>query len=135
MVRTERKDLIKPYWNAHGGTGTMISEFIAVQRAPGQQQRAIDGVIVEDGKGRWLPNKGYDSDEIAGKEITVVQAKFGNLGMYLLGQALFSKELMKPFKPRCIRTIALCEDSDAVLAPLAKEYGIEVVCRSEFKSV
>jgi hypothetical protein len=47
--------------------------------------------------------------------------------MYLMGQALFSRELMKPFRPASIRTVALCAKDDSVLRPLAEEYGIEVV--------
>ena len=133
MPKSERKALIAPYWNEHGGT--MISEFTAVKRIPGQQQRrSIDGVIVHDDKTRWLHHRDY-KEEIAGQDITVIQAKLGNLGMNLLGQALFSKELMQNFNPKSIRAIALCENSDTALAPLAKKYGIEVVCRSEFKSV
>jgi hypothetical protein len=57
----------------------------------------------------------------------VVQAKASRLGMYLLGQALFSKHLVEPFRPRSVRTIALCASSDSVLEPLARSHGIEVV--------
>jgi hypothetical protein len=52
------------------------------------------------------------------------------LGMYLLGQTLFSRELIKErFAPRSVRTVALCADSDAVLGPIAEaeRFGIEVV--------
>ena len=46
--------------------------------------------------------------------------------MYLMGQALFSRELMKPFGPASIRTVALCAKDDSVLRPLAEAFGIEV---------
>jgi hypothetical protein len=46
--------------------------------------------------------------------------------MYLMGQALSSRELMKPFMPASIRTVALCGKDDSVLRPLAEPYGIEV---------
>jgi hypothetical protein len=46
--------------------------------------------------------------------------------MYLMGQALFSRELMKRFTPASIRTVALCGKDDSVLRPLAEQYGIEV---------
>ena len=134
MPRNERKDLIVPYWNERAHSETLISEFIAVRGGGDRGRRSIDAVIVHDGKSRWLRNSDYSPKEIAGKEITVIQAKLGRLGMNLLGQALFSKELMQKFRPRCIKTIALCEDSDAVLAPLAKKHGIEIVSRSEFQS-
>ncbi len=48
--------------------------------------------------------------------------------MYLLGQALFSRELMRVFNPRSVRTVAVCERDDEVLRPLAERYGIEIVC-------
>jgi hypothetical protein len=47
--------------------------------------------------------------------------------MYLMGQALFSRDLMRPFLPRSIRTVALCNQDDSVLRPLAEAHGIEVV--------
>lgn len=65
--------------------------------------------------------------EIEGKDIIVVQTKANRLGMYLLGQAVFSKELMKPLKPKNIRTVAICIKGDNVLEPIASEYGVEVV--------
>jgi hypothetical protein len=48
--------------------------------------------------------------------------------MYLLGQALFSRLLIKKFfAPKPVRTVALCAADDTVLGPIAKDYGIEVV--------
>jgi hypothetical protein len=47
--------------------------------------------------------------------------------MNLLGQALFSAELVRGAGPRRLRTIALCTVDDQVLRPLAVQYGIEVV--------
>lgn len=48
--------------------------------------------------------------------------------MYLMGQAVFSAELMKRFKPRSIRSVALCEKNDALLGPLLERFpSVEVV--------
>jgi len=47
--------------------------------------------------------------------------------MSVLGQALFSAELLRGAGPRRVSTIALCSDDDDVLRPLAVRYGIEVV--------
>jgi hypothetical protein len=47
--------------------------------------------------------------------------------MNLLGQTLFSAELLRSAGLRNIRTIALCTADDEVLRPLAMRYGIEVV--------
>ena len=42
-------------------------------------------------------------------------------------QTLFSKELLKRFKPRCIRSVVLCTDDDALLRPLLEKHkGCEV---------
>ncbi len=47
--------------------------------------------------------------------------------MNVLGQALFSAELLRQTGARGVRTIALCTADDEVLRPLAMRYGIEVV--------
>jgi hypothetical protein len=63
-----------------------------------------------------------------GRDIVIVQTKALRLGMYLLGQALFLRELIKDrFAPRSIRTVALCAIDDAILHPIAERYGVEVV--------
>ena len=118
--------MILRYWEETGGT--LVEEFLAVRRAKGQGQRLLDGVIVHDGQTRRLRNRDYDPDDLRGRDIIVVQAKRNRLGMYLLGQALFSRELMKRFSPRTIKTVALCERDDATLGPLAERHCIEVVC-------
>ena len=114
--------LTRPYWRTVGGT--LIEEFPAVRAGPDNGPRLLDGVIILGGPFEIRP---ADSVELAGKDIVVVQTKASRLGMYLLGQAVFSRRLMEPFKPSSIRSVALCTKGDAVLEPLAKEYGIEVV--------
>ena len=47
--------------------------------------------------------------------------------MYLMGQAFFSRELMKTFKPKSIKTVAICGKDDTVMRDLCKEFDIEVV--------
>ena len=63
----------------------------------------------------------------------VVQTKNERLGMYLMGQTLFSRELVnRRFHPRSVRAVALVRLSDEVLEPLLREYGCEVeVCPRE----
>lgn len=42
-------------------------------------------------------------------------------------QTVFSKELLKRYKPRCIRSVVVCPDDDALLrALLEKHKGCEV---------
>ena len=114
--------LTRRYWREIGGT--LIEEFPAVRLGPNQGKRLIDGVVVLDG-----PHviASHAEVEIENREIVVIQTKASRLGMYLLGQALFSRHLMMPFRPRSIDTVAICTKGDAVLEPWATAYGIKVV--------
>lgn len=50
------------------------------------------------------------------------------LGMYLMGQAFFSAQLIQRFHPRSVVSVALCLQDDAVLRPLFEHYaGMRVV--------
>ena len=72
--------------------------------------------------------RGQRSISIEGKDVIVVQAKAGRLGMYVMGQGVFSLGLMKRLKPKSVRSVILCEDDDAVLGPLLKQFpDVEVV--------
>ena len=114
--------LTRRYWNEIGGT--LIEEFPAVRLAPNQGRRLIDGVVVLDG---LHVVAGHGEVEIENREIVVIQTKAHRLGMYLMGQALFSRHLMMPFRPRSVETVAICTKGDAVMEPLAAAYGIKVV--------
>lgn len=110
------------YWESIGGS--LIEEFPAVRRGPNNAQRLIDGVIVLDGKRRRIS---HDETTIQDQDIVVIQTKASRLGMYLMGQALFSAEMMKSFNPRSIRTVAICNQDDVILRPICDGAGIEVV--------
>lgn len=85
----------------------------------------MDHVIVLDGPHKIVKKSEVD---IQGKDIIVVQTKAYRLCMYLMGQAVFSKELMKRYKPRSIKSVAICTKSDSVLEPLLKRFDdVEVV--------
>jgi hypothetical protein len=115
--------MIRRYWESIGGT--LIEEFPAVRRCEGVGQRLIDAIIVPS----W-PRQIAMPGEVAlkGEQIIIVQAKASRLGMYLMGQALFSLELMKRFEPASIRSIALCSADDLVLRPILERFhGVEVV--------
>ena len=114
------------YWNSVGGT--LMEEFRAVRGSPTQGQRLLDGVIVLGGPKRILDRAEHAEQDLRGKDIIVVQTKVGRVGMYLLGQALFSRELMRAFGPRTVMSVAVCEQDDATLRPLAEKYGVEIVC-------
>ena len=115
--------LIRRYWKQVGGT--LVEEFPVVARSATNSQRLIDAVIMPK-----LPTKKVHWKEISleGQDVIVVQAKAGRLGMYLMGQAFFSAELIKKFRPASVRSVALCIADDSVLRPLLEQYaGLEVV--------
>ena len=114
--------LTERYWKSVGGS--LVHEFRAVQKTASQGQRLIDGVIIMDGQTRTAH---WRDVSLEGFNVISVQTKANRLGMYLLGQALFSAELLKTFKPKSIRTVAICTRGDTSLDPLARKYEIEVV--------
>jgi len=114
--------LTRRYWEETGGS--LIEEFLAVPGSTDRGKRLLDGVIIP---GEAFERKSARAVDLEGKNIIVVPTKVGRLGMYFLGQALFSARLMERFRPVSIRSVAICTKGDAVLEPLAKEYGIEVV--------
>lgn len=111
------------YWEQVGGT--LIEEFCAVPRARDCSNRLIDGIIIKGGEFRIARQAEID---ISDKEVVVVQAKAKRLGMYLMGQALFSAELLKRFNPRSIESVAIVTKDDAVLRAIFEKYeGMRVV--------
>ena len=136
-------------WKEEGGT--LIEEFPAV-RPRGRNspfgKRNLDGVIVLDKQGKHITEKdglkvngeilrppkngSLHEVKIEGREIIIVQTKMKDggrlyrLGMYLLGQALFSKDLMEPFQPKDIQSVAVCSKHDTVMEKLARKYEIDV---------
>ncbi|MBT7608229.1 MAG: hypothetical protein HN576_00640 [Bacteriovoracaceae bacterium] len=110
----------KEYFKKFPKDSILLEEFMAVRRSKDNGQRLIDGLIV------LKPSK-KDPKNIKGKDVVVIQTKAKRLGMYLLGQAFFSTMLIKKFKPKSVRTIAICAKSDVVMEKLAKQKGIEVV--------
>lgn len=114
--------LTKRFW---GGRGTLILEYKAVPRTADQAQRLIDGVIIPDGPSEEAH---WRDVSLEGKDVIAVQTKDSRLGMYLLGQAFFTRILlMRHCGARSVRTVALCTRDDAALNPIATEMGIEVV--------
>jgi hypothetical protein len=111
------------YWHQVGGT--LVEEFCAVRRSPTCGIRLLDGVIVKGGEFRIARQSEV---AIEGKDIIVVQTKAERLGMYLMGQAFCSAQLMKRFRPRSVESVALVAQDDDVLRPLFEQYeGMRVV--------
>jgi hypothetical protein len=116
--------MTRRYWKRVGGT--LLMEYLIVPRGPGVGQRLIDAVIILDGDNRIAhPGERVSLD---GRDLIIVQTKAYRLGMYLMGQALFSRVLIENrFTARSVRTVALCAIDDAVLRPIAERWSIEVV--------
>ena len=111
------------FWQQVGGT--LVEEFCAVRRTPSCGQRLLDGVIIKGGECRIARQLEVS---VEGQDVVVVQAKAQRLGMYLMGQALFSAQLMTAFRPRSIESVALVAQDDSVLRPLFERYeGMRVV--------
>jgi hypothetical protein len=115
--------MTRRYWERIGGT--LLEEYLAVPSRAGVGRRMIDAVIIKDGDHRIASRAESVNLSLDGRDIVIVQTKASRLGMYLLGQALFSRELIKDrFAPRSIRTVALCAIDDAILHPIAERYGV-----------
>jgi hypothetical protein len=87
--------MTRRYWRRVGGT--LVEEFLMVPRRSNVGRRLADGLIILDGEDRRLTSAKATLD---GKDVIVVQTKANHLGMYLLGQALFSRELISEFLTR-----------------------------------
>lgn len=115
--------MIRWYWEQIGGT--LCEEFRAVRRSATYGQRLLDGVIIPNGPRTAVH---WRDASLKNRDVVVVQAKASRLGMYLMGQTLFSAQLLAPFGPRSVRSVALCRNDDSVLRPLLEAYpGMEVV--------
>ena len=114
--------MIELYWRQIGGT--LVEEYYAVRRCPTCGPRRIDAIILPRGLREKLS---WREVSLAGQEVIVVQAKAGRLGMDLMGQALFSMDLVKRLNPSSVRSVALCGKDDSVLRPLLERHGVEVV--------
>ncbi len=112
----------RKYWEQVGGL--LIEEFIAVKMGPDRGRRLMDGLIVLNEKNEIHNERTYD---IEGKDVIIIQTKASRLGMYLLGQAYFSKFLIEKLNPRSIKSVAICGKRDLLMEELAEKHGIEVV--------
>ena len=79
------------FWKS-SAHGLFIAEYPLVQRGADRAPRYVDGLILPDephGRGKW-----HDYASLSGKRVIVIQTKIGRIGMYLMGQALFSEPLL-----------------------------------------
>lgn len=128
MSKLERP-LIEKYWNQIGGS--IIFEFPMIHKSETCGPRYLDALILPKKERQILKPSEVT---IEGQDIILIQAKCRRLGMYLMGQAVFSIELMRRFKPASIRSIILCTEDDSVLRPFLSRYPeVEVVIFPEFR--
>jgi hypothetical protein len=105
------------YWQQVGGL--LIEEFQVVAQGDGNARRLVDALIVHGEPTRIAESRKFD---VAGREVTVVQAKARRLGMPLMGQCLFSRDLLWNLGVSTIRSVALCTQDDVVLRPLLEQH-------------
>jgi hypothetical protein len=122
------------YWREVLKKGTLIKEYIAVERTKdgSNASRYLDGLVILDGTFEISDDVKRD---ITGKDVVIIQSKNKQLGMYLMGQALFSRELILKKNPQSVRSVAVCRKDDKVMrAHLEAHHGMEVrVCPAEVK--
>ena len=103
------------FWQ-HCANGALMEEYRLVAKATDRSPRYADAIILPD-----MPMQRYQRSEhidLKGKNIIVVQAKARRMGMYLMGQALFSARLAIQIGAISVRSILLCTKSDAAMLPL-----------------
>ena len=105
------------YWQQVGGL--LIEEFQVVSQSEGQGRRLVDGLIVHGEPTQVAVSRQFD---VAGRDVTVVQAKARRLGMPLMGQCLFSRDLLQSLGARTVQSVALCTADDLVLRPLLEQH-------------
>ncbi len=112
------------YWQQIGRT--LVEEFRVVKRSKTVGQRLVDGIILPNQPNRIAHWRDVTLD---GEDVIVVQTKNARLGMYLMGQTVFSAELVRRrFNPRTVRSVALVRRDDEVMHALLDGYpDVEVV--------
>ncbi len=123
------------YWREVLKKGTLIEEYVAVERPDDDSNapRFMDGLVILDGPFEISDEVRRD---IAGKDVVVIQSKNKRLGMYLMGQALFSRQLILAKGAKSVRSVAVCRKDDKVMRPMLEAHpGIEAVfCPAEIKA-
>jgi hypothetical protein len=86
-------------------------------------RRLADAIVLPDREARLADRR--DRITIApGERVVVLQTKDSRLGMYLMGQTLFSAELLRRrFPEALIESVALCTKDDEILRPLLEAHS------------
>jgi hypothetical protein len=106
--------MTRAYWDEVGGL--LIEEFCLVRRTKGCSARLADAVILPAREKRIAASG--EKVDLTGERVIVVQTKASRLGMYLMGQTLFSAAILRrDFQPRSVEAVALCAKDDTALRP------------------
>ncbi len=89
--------MIQAFWRKTGGT--LMREFPVVRASATCGARRLDAVILPRGEFREAHSRDVS---LEGQDVIVVQAKASRLGMYLMGQAVFSAEIVRRFRPASV---------------------------------
>jgi len=111
--------MTEAFWQQHAH-GAFIPEYCLVRRSGDCGGRYVDALILPDerhGRARFA-----DHATLTGRNVIVVQTKASRMGMYLMGQALFSARLALACGAKSVRAILLCTAPDSVLLPLLKDF-------------
>ena len=111
--------MTEAFWEGYA-RGAYIPKYCIVRPSSRCGVRLVDAVILPDephGRAKF-----QDYDKLAGRNVIVVQTKARRMGMYLMGQALFSARLVIAQGAKSVRSILLCTGSDSALLPLLKPF-------------
>ena len=114
------------YWREVLKKGTLIKEYVAVEKTKdgSTARRLMDGLVILDGPFKISKESNHD---IEGEHVVVIQSKNKRLGMYLMGQAFFSRKLILKKKPKSARSVAVCREDDKTMRDLMEQCpGLEV---------
>ena len=84
-------------WYWHKVTGLLLEEFCLVNRTATCGGRWVDALVLPERDTR-IAGRSETIDIAPGERAILVQTKASRLGMYLMGQTLFSAELLR--RPR-----------------------------------
>ena len=111
--------MTEAFWQQHA-QGAFIPEYCLVRRAGDCDGRYVDALILPDEPHRRATFKDYPT--LKDRNVIVVKTKASRMGMYLMGQALFSARLARRCGAKSVRSILLCTTPDSVLLPLLQDF-------------
>jgi len=121
LMSKNETPMTEGFWRSHA-KGTFLAEYPLVRRRGTEcTGRWADAIILPDEP--YCRGSVEDYPSLAGRKVIVVQTKCERMGMYLMGQALFSGRLVKSQGAKSVRSILLCLQTDSALLPLLKEFS------------